>query len=123
MSLLRFDSWAILIKDTKIDTKELKIIEALKMQKCKVVAISENQIHINEIQVYESLKDVPYNIDVVVVVDESIQTYLILDEMELLDINNIWFEKDCNNDNALKKAREMKFNIEYKFSLCKELSR
>ena len=123
MSLLRFNSWAILIKDTKIDTKEFEIIEALKKQKCEVVCINENQIHIEGIQVYESLKDIPHNIDVVVVVDESVQTYLILEEMELLDINNIWFEKDCSNENTLKKAREMKLNIECKFNLCKELNK
>ncbi|MGL5348452.1 MAG: CoA-binding protein [Peptostreptococcaceae bacterium] len=123
MSLLRFNSWAILIKGTKIDTKELEIIEELKNQKCKVVGINENRIDVEGIQIYESLKDVPHNIDVVVVVDESVQTYLILEEMELLDINNIWFEKDCNNENTLKRAREMKMNIEYKFSLCKELNK
>lgn len=123
MSLLRFDSWAVLINNAEIDLKEFEIIQALKKQKCKVVAINENQISIDGVEVYESLKDVPYNIDVVVVLNEAVETYVALEEMELLDINNIWFEKDCNNENALKKAREMKLNIEHKFSLIKELKK
>lgn len=123
MSLLRFNSWAILIKDANLDSKEYEIIQALKKHKCKIVAINENQINVDGVEVYESLKDVPYNIDVVVVLDESVETYVMLDEMELLDIKNIWLEKDCNNENVLKKARDMKLNIEYKFSLTKELKK
>lgn len=123
MSLLRFNSWAILIKDANLDSKEYEIIQTLKKHKCKVVAISENQINIDDVDVYESLKDVPYNIDVVVVLDETVETYAMLEEMELLDIKNIWFEKGCQHENALKKARDMKLNIEYKFSLVKELKK
>ncbi|MGL5312014.1 MAG: CoA-binding protein [Peptostreptococcaceae bacterium] len=123
MSLLRFNSWAVLINNAEIDLKEFEIIQALKKQKCKVVAINEDQISIDGVEVYESLKDVPYNIDVVVILDEAVETYVALEEMELLDINNVWFEKGCNNENALKKAREMKLNIEYKFSLIKELKK
>lgn len=123
MSLLRFNSWAVLINNAEIELKELEIIQVLKNEKCKVVAINKDQITIDKVEVYESLKDVPYNIDVVVVLDEAVQTYVALEEMELLDINNIWFEKDCNNENTLKKAREMKLNIEHRFSLIKELKK
>lgn len=114
MSLLKYDSWAILIKDIE---KQYKLIEVLKSKGYKVVGINQMVGNVNGIEIYESLKDVPHNIDVVGIVEESVDTYAALDEMELLDIVNIWFEKDSYNEETIRKAKSMKLNIEYNLNL------
>lgn len=114
MSLLKYNSWAILIKDIN---KQYKLVEFLKSKGYEVVLINEMVGIVDGIEVYESLKDVPHNIDVVGVVEESIDTYAILDEMELLDIVNIWFEKDSYSEEVIRKAKSMKLNIEYNLKL------
>lgn len=110
MSLLKYTSWAVLIKDIE---KKYKLIEVLKSKGYKVVGINEVVGIVDGIEVYESLKDVPHNIDVVGILEESMDTFAILDEMELLDIVNIWFEKDSCNDEVIRKAKGLKLNIEY----------
>lgn len=114
MSLLKYDSWAVLIKDIN---KQYKLIEFLKSKDYNVVGINEMVGTVNGIEIYESLKDVPHNIDVVGIVEDSINTYAILDEMELLDIVNIWFEKDSYNEEVIRKSKAMKLNIEYNSKL------
>lgn len=123
MNFFKYDSWAVVAKDYSSGSKSYKIIELLKNHECNVVGINyENNIQTNNIFIYESLKDVPHNIDVVVIVDETIETYVILEEMELLDINNIWFEKDSYNDLIIKKAKSLNINVIYGISLFKEFN-
>ncbi|RDY23736.1 CoA-binding protein [Romboutsia maritimum] len=119
MNLEKFNSWAVVIKDTDNEGKVYDIIKILAKKNRKVVGISDEKACIDGIDIYESLKDVPYNVDIVVIVEESLKIYSILEEMELLDINNILFEKDSYNEIILKKAKDMKLNIGYDFSLFK----
>lgn len=121
MKLLNYNSWAVVIKDIDEDRRAQKLIEKLKEKEYKVVAISAKVKHMDEIEIYESLKDVPHNIDVVAIVEESVDNYLILDEIELLDIENIWLEKGSYSEEMIKRAKNMKLNIEYDSSLYKEL--
>lgn len=122
MNLLEYNSWAVVIKDISMGSKTYKIVDILKKHNYNVIGISENNYKVCGIDTYESLKDVPHNIDVVVIVDESLETYSILDEMELLDIKNIWFEQESYNDLMIKKAKSLKLNIIYGISLYRELS-
>lgn len=122
MNLLKYNFWAVDIKDISIGSKTYKIIDILKKHNYSVVGISKNKYKICGIDTYESLKDVPHNIDVVSIVEKSLETYSILDEMELLDIKNIWFEKESYNDLMIKKAKSLKLNIICGISLYKELS-
>lgn len=121
MNLLNYNFWAVVIKDIDEDKRAQNIIEKLKEKEYEVVAISDKIKHMDGIEIYESLKDVPHNIDVVVIVEESVDNYLILDEIELLDIENIWFEKGSYSDEIMKKAKDIKLNIEHDSSLYKEL--
>lgn len=110
MSLLKYHSWAVVIKDIN---KQYEIVETLKNKGCKVVGINKIPGNSNGIEIYESLKDVPHNIDVIGIIEESSDIYMILEEMELLDISDIWFSKNSYSDECIKKAKSMKLNIEY----------
>ncbi|MGL6106788.1 CoA-binding protein [Romboutsia sp.] len=121
MNLLRYNSWAVLIKDKSQESIEYKVIEALMEKKHTVVGIDANKNYIDGVEIYESLKDVPYNIDVVAILEQSIDVYSILEEMELLDIKNIWIDKDSCNEQILKISKDMKLNVENKLNLYKEL--
>ena len=117
MNLTRLNSWAVVIKDNDDEHRAYNIIKILEDRDYKVVGISDVAFKIDGVLVYESLKDVPHNIDIVVIVEESLKVYSILEEMELLDIQNILFENDSYNEITLKKAKDMNLNIEYNFHL------
>ena len=48
---------------------------------------------------------------------------VILEEVELLDIQNMWFEKGSFSEMMIKKTKDLKLNIEYNLSLYDELTR
>lgn len=123
MNLLKCNSWAVSIKDTSLGSKAYKMVDILKKYNYKVVGIGKSNCSIYGIDVYESLKDIPHNIDVVSILESSLETYSILDEMELLDIKNLWFEQESYNELMIQKARNMNLNIVYGLNLCRELSR
>ena len=124
MNFFKHNSWAVVAKDYSMDGNAYNIVNFLKKNNYKVIGIhGENNINSCNIDMYESLKDVSHNIDVVVIIDETIETYSILDEMELLDINNIWFEQNSYNELMIKKAKNSKLNLVYGVSLCRELNR
>ena len=104
MNLLKQKSWAVVIIDENEDSKEIKIINLLKENNYtvenllydkdysnNVVGINLNNYKSDKFHVYESLKDIPHNVDIVAIIKESIHNYCIIDEMELLDIKNIYF--------------------------------
>lgn len=121
MNLLKQKSWAIVIIDENEDSKEIKIMKLLKEKKYNVVGINLNNYKLDKFEIYESLKDVEHNIDIVAIFNESIHNYYIIDEMELLDIKNIYFEKDSDTEYISKKAKEAKLNIIKHVDLYKEL--
>ena len=121
MNLLKQKSWAIVIIDENEDSKEIKIMNLLKEKKYNVVGINLNNYKSEKFDIYDSLKDVEHNIDIVAIFNESIHNYYIIDEMELLDIKNIYFEKDYDTEYILKKAKDAKLNIIKHVDLYKEL--
>lgn len=60
---------------------------------------------IEGIDVYECLKDVPHNIDVVAIIDKQSKMDVILEEVELLDIQNMWFEKGSFSEMMIKRLK------------------
>lgn len=122
-NLLRYNSWAVLINDVSEDSSAYKIINALKEKKYTVVGISSNKCNIKGIDVYESLEDIPYNIDVVAIVDQPHMISSILEEIELLDIKNIWIDKDICDDKTLNLLKRLKLNIEHKTNIYEEIKR
>ncbi len=121
MNLNRYNSWAVVTAECSIDSKAFSIIKELQDKEFKVVAIDENLKHIDGVEVYESLKDVPYNVDIVAIIEKYTMIESIFDEMELLDIKNMWFEDGSFNVSIIKKAKELKLNIEYESDLYKGL--
>ena len=121
MNLLKQKSWAVVIIDENEDSKEIKIINLLKENNYNVVGINLNNYKSDKFHVYESLKDIPHNVDIVAIIKESIHNYCIIDEMELLDIKNIYFEKGSYTEYILKKAKEAKLNIVNFVDLYEEL--
>ena len=111
MNMLKNKSWAVVIIDESEYSKEIKFINLLKKNNCKVVGISFNNYESEEFSTYESLKDVPHNIDIVAILKESVYNYSIIDEMELLDIKNIYFDKDSTTEYILNKAKSIKLHI------------
>ncbi|MEF9992440.1 MAG: CoA-binding protein [Romboutsia sp.] len=109
MNLIKYNSWALLVKDT---SKHYKIIENLENKDCSVVLINKKVGNVNGLDVYESLNDVPHNIDIVAIIEESIDLNIILGEMELLDIDNIWIDKNLENEEIRRKIKSMKLNID-----------
>lgn len=110
MNLLRHNSWAFVISDIE---KEYKLLEHLNNKGDEVVFINNNVGEKDGIPIYECLKDVPHNIDIVAFLENNIDIYLLLDEMELLDIDTVYFKKNSINEDVIKKAKGMKLNIEY----------
>lgn len=123
MNLLKCDSWAVILNNSDKESKAYKILDELKRNMYKVVAIDEEKKHIEGIDVYECLKDVPHNIDVVAIIDKQSKMDVILEEVELLDIQNMWFEKGSFSEMMIKKTKDLKLNIEYNLSLYDELTR
>ncbi|MBS5787338.1 MAG: CoA-binding protein [Clostridioides difficile] len=121
MNLNRYNSWAVVTAECSIDSKAFSIIKELQDKEFKVVAIDENLKPIDGVEVYESLKDVPYNVDIVAIIEKYTMIESIFDEMELLDIKNLWFEDGSFNVSIIKKAKELKLNIEYESDLYKGL--
>ncbi|MBU5306289.1 CoA-binding protein [Clostridioides mangenotii] len=121
MNLNRYNSWAVVTAECSIDSKAFSIIKELQDKEFKVVAIDENLKPIDGVEVYESLKDVPYNVDIVAIIEKYTMIESIFDEMELLDIKNMWFEDGSFNVSIIKKAKELKLNIEYESDLYKGL--
>ena len=97
------------------------IANLLKENNYNVVGINLNNYKSDKFHVYESLKDIPHNVDIVAIIKESIHNYCIIDEMELLDIKNIYFEKGSYTEYILKKAKEAKLNIVNFVDLYEEL--
>nr|UWI51768.1 CoA-binding protein [Clostridioides difficile] len=123
MNLLKCDSWAVILNNSDEESKAYKILDELKKNMYKVVAIDEEKKNIDGIDVYECLKDVPHNIDVVAVIDKQSKMDAILEEIELLDIQNIWFEKGSFSEMIIKKTKDLKLNVEYNLSLYDELTK
>ncbi|CCL83289.1 TPA: CoA-binding protein [Clostridioides difficile] len=123
MNLLKCDSWAVILNNSDKESKAYKILDELKRNMYKVVAIDEEKKSIEGIDVYECLKDVPHNIDVVAIIDKQSKMDVILEEVELLDIQNMWFEKGSFSEMMIKKTKDLKLNIEYNLSLYDELTR
>ncbi|ENY8306426.1 TPA: CoA-binding protein [Clostridioides difficile] len=123
MNLLKCDSWAVILNNSDKESKAYKILDELKRNMYKVVAIDEEKKTIEGIDVYECLKDVPHNIDVVAIIDKQSKMDVILEEVELLDIQNMWFEKGSFSEMMIKKTKDLKLNIEYNLSLYDELTR
>ncbi|AVD35128.1 CoA-binding protein [Clostridioides difficile] len=123
MNLLKCDSWAVILNNSNKESKAYKILDELKRNMYKVVAIDEEKKPIEGIDVYECLKDVPHNIDVVAIIDKQSKMDVILEEVELLDIQNMWFEKGSFSEMMIKKTKDLKLNIEYNLSLYDELTR
>lgn len=121
MNLLKQKSWAIVIIDEDENSEEIKLINLLKENKYNVVGINLNNYKSDKFDVYESLNDVEHNIDIVAIIKKSIHNCYIIDEMELLDIKNIYFEKGSDTEYILKKAKEAKLNIIKNVNLYKEL--
>ena len=96
-------------------------MKLLKENNYNVVGINLNNYKSDKFHVYESLKDIPHNVDIVAIIKESIHNYCIIDEMELLDIKNIYFEKGSYTEYMLKKAKEAKLNIVNFVDLYEEL--
>ena len=65
MNLLKQKSWAVVIIDENEDSKEIKIINLLKENNYNVVGINLNNYKSDKFHVYESLKDIPHNVDIV----------------------------------------------------------
>ena len=59
MNLLKCDSWAVILNNSDKESKAYKILDELKRNMYKVVAIDEEKKPIEGIDVYECLKDVP----------------------------------------------------------------
>lgn len=123
MNINKYNSWAVVTSECNGDSKVFSIINALKDKELSVVAIDEKLKPVDDIVVYESLKDVPYNVDTVVIAEKYTMMGSILDEMELLDIKNLWFEEGTFNADILKKAKELKLNVEHEASLYSELNK
>ncbi|UWD47486.1 CoA-binding protein [Clostridioides difficile] len=123
MNLLKCDSWAVILNNSDEESKAYKILDELKKNMYKVVAIDEEKKNIDGIDVYECLKDVPHNIDVVAIIDKQSKIDAILEEIELLDIQNIWFEKGSFSEMIIKKTKDLKLNVEYNLSLYDELTK
>ncbi|MDB0441288.1 CoA-binding protein [Clostridioides difficile] len=123
MNLLKCDSWAVILNNSDEESKAYKILDELKKNMYKVVAIDEEKKDIDGIDVYECLKDVPHNIDVVAIIDKQSKMDAILEEIELLDIQNIWFEKGSFSEMVIKKTKDLKLNVEYSLSLYDELTK
>ena len=123
MNLLKCDSWAVILNNSDKESKAYKILDELKRNMYKVVAIDEEKKPIEGIDVYECLEDVPHNIDVVAIIDKQSKMDVILEEVELLDIQNMWFEKGSFSEMMIKKTKDLKLNIEYNLSLYDELTR
>lgn len=123
MNLLKCDSWAVILNNSDKESKAYKILDELKKNMYKVVAIDEEKKDIDGIDVYECLKDVPHNIDVVAIIDKQSKMDAILEEIELLDIQNIWFEKGSFSEMVIKKTKDLKLNVEYSLSLYDELTK
>ncbi|MCC0638012.1 MULTISPECIES: CoA-binding protein [unclassified Clostridioides] len=123
MNLLKCDSWAVILNNSDEESKAYKILDELKKNMYKVVAIDEEKKNIEGIDVYECLKDVPHNIDVVAIIDKQSKMEAILEEIELLDIQNIWFEKGSFSEMIIKKIKDLKLNVEYNLSLYDELTK
>ncbi|NMS91568.1 CoA-binding protein [Clostridioides difficile] len=123
MNLLKCDSWAVILNNSDEGSKAYKILDELKKNMYKVVAIDEEKKPIEGIDVYECLKDVPHNIDVVAIIDKQSKMDVILEEVELLDIQNIWFEKGSFSEMMIKKIKDLKLNVEYNLNLHDELTK
>ncbi len=113
MNIFKYNNWAIIIHNNELNSKQIEIVKMLKTNEYDVVIIGSNDFYIDDVKVYETLKDVPHNIDVVAIVENSIDNYAVLDEIELLDIKNICFTKDSYTEHLIKNAKELKLNISY----------
>ena len=110
MNLLKCDSWAVILNNSDKESKAYKILDELKRNMYKVVAIDEEKKPIEGIDVYECLKDVPHNIDVVAIIDKQSKMDVILEEVSFSEM-------------MIKKTKDLKLNIEYNLSLYDELTR
>ena len=81
------------------------------------MGINLNNYKSDKFHVYESLKDIPHNVDIVAIIKESIHNYCIIDEMELLDIKNIYFEK------GKKQCPTIKYNVTQVIELLNKMKK
>lgn len=70
MNLFKCDFWVVILNNSDKESKVYKILDEFKRNMYKVVVIDEEKKFIEGIDVYECLKDVLYNIDVVVIIDK-----------------------------------------------------
>ncbi len=119
MHLFEKETCAIIFNSPNRKDKLIKLINTLKSSDNEIVVVGYNNYKFDSVEAYETLKDVPYNIDVVIILEESLSNYEVLDEMELLDIKNICFLEESFSEHILKKSKDLKLNILNGISLTK----
>jgi len=90
-----------------------KVFNNLKTTGYSVYAINPNVDHIGDVKVYNSLKDLPEKIDVVVCIVPPKITLDIVKQAKELDIKNIWMQPGSESEEAINFCKEEKINLIY----------
>jgi len=90
-----------------------KVFNNLKTTGYSVYAINPNVDYIGDVKVYDSLKDLPEKIDVVVCIVPPKITLDIVKQAKELDIKNIWMQPGSESEEAINFCKEEKINLIY----------
>lgn len=107
--MLAKKSWAVVGVTAKKDKYGYKIWKTLKNHKYKTFGVNPNYDEIEGEKIYNNLKNIPEEIDVVDMVIPPRLSINVLDEIKDLGIKYIFFQPGTYNDEVVEKAKDLGF--------------
>ncbi|SDK59299.1 CoA-binding protein [Natronincola ferrireducens] len=105
--------WAVVGATPDTEKFGYKIYKKLKAHGYTVYGINPKYEEIEGDKIYQSLKDLPQNLECVNMVVGPKVSKLILDEIKDLGIDYVWFQPGTFDEETIDKAEDFNLNIVY----------